>query len=321
MGFTHGRLMTPTFDITKKQSLPNIAVCLAAFNGVLWLPEQLDSILNQKGVLITVIVSVDSSTDGTENLINQYALEDDRIVVLPHGKRFGGAARNFYRILQEVDFSGFDYVSFADQDDVWFSKKLVIAHEKLMHTGADAYSSDIVAFWPSGRKILIKKSYLQRRWDYLFEAAGPGCTYVIKVNLVRAFQSLLLERWREVRDVEHHDWLMYAFARANAYRWIIHDRVGMLYRQHGENQVGVNAGWQAFICRVRIVLNGEGIKQAALIAVLTEENDSFVKRWLAGRRIGYLWLVLNAAQCRRRIWDRVLFAISCMVLFIVARPR
>ena len=94
-----------------------IAVCLAAFNGVRWLAEQLDSILAQEGVAVTVFVSVDQSSDGTEQWIDARAQVDSRIVVLPHGERFGGAARNFFRLLRDVDFSGFDYVSFADQDD------------------------------------------------------------------------------------------------------------------------------------------------------------------------------------------------------------
>ncbi|HBN14018.1 MAG TPA: glycosyl transferase, partial [Pseudohongiella sp.] len=45
--------------------LQRVAVLLAAYNGMQWLPEQLDSILSQVGVDVTVYVSTDRSSDGT----------------------------------------------------------------------------------------------------------------------------------------------------------------------------------------------------------------------------------------------------------------
>lgn len=305
-----------------QQSKPALAVCLAVFNGTRWLPEQLDSILAQTDVLVTVYVSVDLSTDGTEAWIDARAAEDDRIVVLPHGRRFGGAAPNFFRLLLDIDFNGFDYVSFADQDDVWLKGKLARAHEVLERSGADAYSSNITAFWPDGRELLVKKSQPQRRWDFLFEAAGPGCTYVMKRDLIRAMQSLLRERWLDAQHIGLHDWFSYAFARANGYRWVIDDYAGMRYRQHLENQVGVNAGWKAMVFRSRKVLNGWGLGQSALISNLVGlDNEPFVTRWLKGGRFGLLWLAMGAGQCRRRGRDRLLFALSCMVLCVLGRHQ
>lgn len=76
--------------------VPSIAVCLAAFNGVRYLQQQVDSILNQTGVNVTIFASIDRSMDGTEAwFLNLQAL-DSRIVVLPTGETFGGAAQNFF---------------------------------------------------------------------------------------------------------------------------------------------------------------------------------------------------------------------------------
>src|SRR5690606_18556225 len=132
-----------------------------------------NSILGQVSVEVTVFVSVDVSTDGTERWIDQRALEDKRIVILPHGQHFGGAARNFFRLVRDIDFSSFDYVSFADQDDIWFEDKLMQAIDMLRESNATAYSGNVLAFWPDGRRMLIEKSQRQRKWDFLFEAAGP----------------------------------------------------------------------------------------------------------------------------------------------------
>ncbi|MFB3854682.1 MAG: glycosyltransferase [Vicinamibacterales bacterium] len=296
--------------------LPEVAVCLAAFNGIRWLPQQLDSILEQRGVSVTVVVSVDRSTDGTEQWVAERAAGDSRIVALPYGGRFGGAALNFFRLLRDTDFSGFDYVSFSDQDDIWQQEKLLRAHRVLQETGGDGYSSDVLAFWPSGRTRLIRKSQPQRRWDFHFEAAGPGCTYVMRAHLARAIQGLVRQRWEEICAVGLHDWFVYAFARANGYRWVIDRHAEVLYRQHDRNHLGVNAGRRAFAYRVRSVTSGWAFAQAELIANLVGARESeFVKRWLEGGRSGFLWLALNSSHCRRRVRDRLLFALSCLVSF------
>lgn len=306
----------------KCQNFPSVAVCLAAFNGMRWLPDQLKAILEQKGVSVTVFVSVDKSTDGTENWFNQQALGDSRIVLLPHGQRFGGASANFFRIMKEVNFVAFDHVSFADQDDIWLSNKLLRAHENLSSTGADAYSSNVTAFWPDGRQALINKAQPQVVCDFLFEAAGPGCTYVMRKELACAVQDVVRARWDEVLKVGLHDWFTYAFARANGYKWVIDDVPGMLYRQHENNQVGVNAGWRAFMHRADKVLSGWGLAQSALIARLVGlGDDPFVLRWAGGGRLGLLYLALNAGQCRRRVRDKIIFGFGCLLLSITRRRR
>lgn len=302
--------------------LPQMAVCLAVYNGRPWLSEQVESILAQKDVEVTVFVSVDVSSDNSEGLVDQLAASDARLRVLAHGRRFGGAAPNFFRILFDVDFAVFDYVAFADQDDIWNRDKLRHAHEKLQATGAYAYSSNVMAFWSNQRRVLIDKSQKQVRWDFLFEAAGPGCTYVLRRELACAVQALVRSRWPEVRQVGLHDWFVYAFARAHGYRWVIDDYAGMLYRQHEKNQVGVNRGWQAMLHRAHKIFSGWGLSQSALTAELVGlGNDPFVRQWSGGSRAGLVWLACHAWQCRRRVRDKLLFSLSCLVLCFAEKPR
>jgi rhamnosyltransferase len=298
--------------------IPKVAVCLAAFNGMKWIAEQLNSILAQSSVDVTVFVSVDQSSDGTENWIDQRAAEDRRIFVLPHGRHFGGAGRNFFRLLCDVDFSGFDYVSLSDQDDSWFQTKLARADEVLRRTGADAYSSNVIAFWPNGERLLIDKSQPQRKWDFLFEAAGPGCTYVMKAAFAQALQQRLRQVWDEVQKVSLHDWFTYAFARANGYRWVIDDEPGLLYRQHAGNQVGVNTGLQAWMRRAQMIYGGWWLAQAALIARLVGlEENRFVSSWSKPSRASALRLAFSARKCRRKPKEQLLFALSCLALAVV----
>ncbi len=302
--------------------MANFAVCLAAFNGAPWLPEQIDSILSQAGVVVKVFVSIDKSTDGTQEFFEHIAQSEDNIVLLSCGERFGGAARNFFRLIKDVDFQQFDYVAFADQDDIWLPNKLLRAHEVLSSTRSDAYSSNVIAFWPDGRKALIEKSQPQVQWDFFFEAAGPGCTYVMRKELACAVQDVVRSRWDEVQEVGLHDWFAYAFARANGYRWVIDDVPGMLYRQHENNQVGVNTGWRAFVHRADKVLSGWGLAQSALIARLVGlSDDPFFLRWSGGSRLSLFYLALHAGQCRRRVRDKFVFGLSCLVLSVTMRRR
>lgn len=301
---------------------PRIAVLLAAHNGLKWIDEQLDSICRQENTEFEIFISVDCSIDNTLNWCKALAAKDSRVKVLVSVGRFGGAAKNFFRLMHDVDFSNFDYVSFSDQDDIWLSNKLQHAHEMLSSTGADAYSSNVVAFWPDGRKVLIEKSQKQVQWDFLFEAAGPGCTYVMRKDLACAIQALLKNRWADVQQVGLHDWFAYAFARANGYRWVIDDYAGMLYRQHEKNQVGVNLGWRALRHRSQKIFSGWGLAQSALIADLIGlGDDPFVKRWSGGSRAGLLWLACHAWQCRRRLRDKVLFALTCLTLCVAGKRR
>jgi rhamnosyltransferase len=316
----HCSLITPYLNSMPLpiRQIPSVAVCLAAFNGVRYLQQQVDSILNQTGVGITLFVSVDRSTDGTEAWCSRLKEMHAEVVLLPFGGTFGGAAQNFFRMLREIDFSAFEYVAYADQDDIWLPGKLARATERLVETGSDGYSSDIVAFWESGRSVYIKKSYLQRDWDYLFESAGPGCAFVITQKLALDVQNILRENKVASMGVGLHDWFTYAFARARGYGWVIDDYASLMYRQHGTNQVGVNSGWAAFVWRAQRVLSGWGLSQSRLIASLVGQTDHpFVQVWSGGSRRGLLALALRAPHCRRKPLDRVWFAVSCLALAVM----
>ncbi len=290
---------------------PRVAVLLAAYNGVRWLPEQMASILGQEGVDVTVFASADRSDDGTEAWLQACAGEAPRVVVLAPG-RFGGAAANFFRLIRDVDVSGFDFVALADQDDRWLPDKLARAVRRLADGRASAYSANVIAFWEDGRTRLVDKCQPQKALDFVFEAAGPGCTYVLARELVVALQTFLAAREEDMRKVYLHDWFIYAFARAQGFRWVIDPSPCMHYRQHASNQVGVNTGLGALLRRARMAADGRAFTQAALIARLVgADRHPAVAAWLARGRRGLLGLSLHARSCRRRPRDQLLFFLAC----------
>ena len=299
---------------------PRIAVLLAAYNGIDFIFDQIKSIYFQKFVNVKIFISVDLSTDGSEEYICKLSQSDFQLTVLPLGKYFGGAGPNFYRLLQDVDLTEFDYLSFSDQDDIWHPEKLWRAHCLMAVQGALGYSSNVTAFWPSGKTHFVNKAQPQRSFDFMFEAAGPGCTYVLQSALALSLQQMVRRADSSLLRVGYHDWLIYAFARANNYPWVIDDWSSMQYRQHANNQIGVNAGWRSYWLRVRKMLCGHGFEQSLLIADLVHVSSTpVVQKGLRGGRLGYLWLALHARQCRRKHLDQLWFFILC-VLFAMAKP-
>lgn len=295
---------------------PRIAVLLAAYNGVHWLPEQVTSILEQEDVDVTLFISVDRSDDGTEAWCEALQANKPAVKVLPFGLRFGGAGKNFFRLLRDVELSPFDAVSLADQDDIWYPDKLARAYQHIAQ-GNDAYSSNVLAFWPDGREMLVEKHQPQVQYDYLFEAAGPGCTYMLSPLLANQFTGFLLEKWEQIQDVTLHDWLIYAYARSQHMRWYIDPRPSMRYRQHASNQVGVNTGSAAMQARLGKVLSGWWLRQSMHIASLVGlEQSAFVASWAALDVKSLLRLALNARQCRRRNRDKVYFFGLCLILVL-----
>ncbi len=299
-----------------------ISVLLTAFNGTSWLTKQIISIIHQQQKNTAIYISIDPSTDNTEALCHQLAKQEPRITTLPNIGKFGGAAPNFFRLIRDVDFSDCNYIAFSDQDDIWHPDKLSRAVQMLTENNCDGYSSNVTAFWSDGRQQLIDKAQPQAQWDYLFESAGPGCTFVMTQKLALEVQAFVRSNQEAMASVWLHDWFTYAFARSHGHQWYIDKYPSMLYRQHDNNQVGVNTDYKAFLYRMRFVLSGKALNQSSLLATLCGlEDHPFVKRWHKHSRLGLLYLAFQATQCRRKRSEQIMFFFSCVLLAIVGQKK
>lgn len=292
-----------------------VVVLFAAYNGELTIAQQLDTILQQENVDVHVVCSVDLSSDTSLNICSDYVQRFNNVTILPYGEHFGGAGKNFYRLLKDTNLNDYDYISFSDQDDLWPSNKLSTAIDKLKNF--DCYSSNVIAFWADGRNELIDKAQPQLDWDFLFEAAGPGCTYVVKRDVAVAFKALLMERYDKItNEIALHDWLIYAFARSRNYLWYIDSKPMMLYRQHANNQVGVNNSIASAKKRFHLIKNKWFRYQVTKIAEHIGLRETVIYRH--GLSCGYkgnIWLLFNVNQLRRRHRDRLALAIALIFNF------
>lgn len=298
--------------------VPNVAVLLAAYNGAQYIKEQLDSILNQQGVNLSIFISVDKCSDATLSIVNEYLSKHPEVLtILPYGKRYGSAGRNFIRLLCEVQFDSFEYISFADQDDIWLSNKLDRAVSEVRARGVDGYSSNVTAFWESGKTRLVNKSFRQVDFDFLFESPGPGCTFVLSKSLAKSIQAHLLSKSNNLENVWLHDWYCYSFARFKGFSWYIDPEPMMQYRQHSTNEVGANSGWHSFINRLKVIIKGEGFEKVLSQASFTGQNEVLpIKLIKSKKRIAMLKLLAISWQCRRQPLHKVMLSLACLIFFI-----
>jgi rhamnosyltransferase len=107
-------------------------------------------------------------------------------------------------------------------------------------------------------KSLIKKSYPQKKHDYLFEGGSAGCTYVMSKKLM-----YLVKEYTNIVDYKNwkyfsHDWFIYFIARANNLKVFIDNRAFILYRIHESNVHGQlnTLSFSAIKQRLKLITNG-----------------------------------------------------------------
>jgi glycosyltransferase involved in cell wall biosynthesis len=100
---------------------------MASYNGGKYLKRQLDTVIEQLGPEDELIISDDSSTDQTIELIKGY--NDDRIVLLEKAN-FGNPVFNMENALKQARG---DYIFLADQDDVWLPGRVKKTVKQLQH--------------------------------------------------------------------------------------------------------------------------------------------------------------------------------------------
>ncbi|MBF0256437.1 MAG: glycosyltransferase [Gammaproteobacteria bacterium] len=297
--------------------LKPVIVILAVHNGLRWLAEQAASILRQESVYVSLLINVDNSTDGSEAWCKALAARDERVRVLPTGHSFGSASANFFHLLTQFENPDRLAVALADQDDIWLQGKLIRALDILDSGGYAGYSSNVIAFWPDGRNALIHKAQPQRELDYLFEAAGPGCTYLLSADLVEQVQRLWRERPLLMAQIKHHDWFIYALARSLNLPWFIDPLPQVYYRQHEANELGVNRGLRPLLYRAQTVCGGSAWQQVTLLVETLFDSAIQAPIQPPQSSADFFRLGLKAGQCRRRRLDQFWFFCSCLLMALL----
>jgi glycosyltransferase involved in cell wall biosynthesis len=219
-----------------ERSTPAVEVLVSAYNGAKYISTQLESILSQDYENITVRVRDDGSSDGTREILEDYARDHG---VLVHFGDNIGVGQSFLTLLG-LSSPHADYLSFCDQDDVWLPHKIsraVAALELLRGQEAPVLYCARVKITDESL-IELGLSPLPRRAptfaNALIENIAIGCTVVLN----RRGRELLVQKFPSL-PVSHDRW---AYQVVSAFGKVIYDPDPMLlYRQHGDNATGMGA--------------------------------------------------------------------------------
>jgi rhamnosyltransferase len=167
------------------------------------------------------------------------------------------ASKNFFKILDVVNCNEYDYISFCDQDDIWFPEKITESIKKMQEFNADAYSSNLSAFNNDSRKSwTLEKSNNQKKFDYLFQGASAGCTYVLSSRAAQLVKTIMGNDLRNFPRHFSHDWTIYAICRSHGLKWVHDNRAFIAYRQHTKNVFGAKPGLIGLIQKIRMASDG-----------------------------------------------------------------
>lgn len=215
-----------------------VLVLVSTYNGERFLSEQLDSIINQQGVDVSILVRDDGSIDSTIQILHNYSLKNSSLSYY-QGSNVG-PCMSFFDLLTHAD--GYDYYAFCDQDDVWDKDKLSVAIHFLEHQPDNLpllYCSNLNVVDENltfCRKALTKANRSKNKYAGLVEFYAVGCTEVFNQTAADMAKAHIR------KDCLMHDsWL---FMICNFFGKVIYDdNAHINYRQHHSNVVGTNKDW------------------------------------------------------------------------------
>lgn len=99
-----------------------ISVALCTYNGFKYISQQIDSILNQQGIVPDeIIICDDKSSDETLKILHNYKILHPNIFKIYSNEINLGSTKNFEKA---ISLCSGDYIFLSDQDDIWKNNKI-----------------------------------------------------------------------------------------------------------------------------------------------------------------------------------------------------
>lgn len=295
----------------------HIEVIMSTFNGKQNVVRQLDSILEQKGVDVSVLIRDDGSTDGTLELLKQYCAAHNNVRVIP-GKNVGWR-KSFLCGLELSEKA--DYYAYSDQDDVWLPNKLekcvdILESEKsdepsMVHCNRYSCDEELKPFEVQSMKIpkpMSKKNALTQEY-------AQGCTIVMN-----AAARKLVTRIRPDDRAAHDFWtglICYYFGEVYYLdeRLIYHIRYNDSASFAGDIKGGQRNRFKQLIFGKGIYYNPANDLLRGYDDLLTDEEKSFLRTAMLARKSwrNRLKILFDTDFCRISFGGTLLFKL-CILL-------
>lgn len=223
-------------SITKEQEeKTSITILMSTYNGEKYLEDQINSLLSQKNVNLKILVRDDGSTDNTIKILEKYKKEN-KLEWYSNGHL--DVQKSFLDLIQKAPKS--DFYAFCDQDDVWEESKLEIAIKHLKK-----YNRELPSLYYSSLKLVDKDlNYIgihkvnSKRTEYtsFVISNNAGCTMVFNDKLLK-----YIKKGKPNFILMHDSWL-YKVCVSVGGNIYCDENSYILYRQHGNNVVGLQKG-------------------------------------------------------------------------------
>ncbi|MBF0786617.1 MULTISPECIES: glycosyltransferase family 2 protein [unclassified Streptococcus] len=216
---------------------PTVAIIMSTYNGENYLREQIESLLQQERVEVSIFVRDDGSQDTTLEILESYK---EHLIFVKDGGQNRGVGNSFMEALYQAGLE-YDYYAFCDQDDVWLPNKLLQAIEMIGSIPKPTlYCSNQLLVNQDLEQIGLRH---QRTLDtsslqILNDNLVTGCTMVWNQALQELLHHSPNRPSSELLTVRIHDvWVAMV---ASAVGEILYDSNAFIYyRQHEQNVVGV----------------------------------------------------------------------------------
>ena len=216
-----------------------ISVVMCTYNGAKYLKEQIDSILQQTIADFELVVCDDCSNDGTWEILQEYAANDERIRVCRNGQNLG-FLKNYEKAL---GLASGTYIAMSDQDDIWMANHLEVLMNLLGERTIACGNSLLVDENGDSLDMTLKEQ------EDLTVVSEKPMDVALSIMVYRnpfqgaamLFRRSFLEKALPLPDgVGYHDsWFaaLACFMKGISYT----DEVILKYRMHGENLSGLHS--------------------------------------------------------------------------------
>lgn len=208
-----------------------VQVLMSTYNGEKYLKEQIDSILSQEDVEVNLLIRDDGSKDKTISMLENIAKENENVSYYI-GENVG-PAKSFMNLIENSEDAS--YYAFSDQDDVWNSRKLISAINKMedKQNKPTLYISALQIVDENLNEIEIKK--VQGNFSFegeMIKNFATGCTQVFNKQL-----RDILKQYIPKYIIMHDSWIT-RVCYAIGGNVIIDEQPYIKYRQHTNNVMG-----------------------------------------------------------------------------------
>jgi glycosyltransferase involved in cell wall biosynthesis len=265
----------------------NISIAIATYNGAKYIETQIDSILNQTLKPYEIIITDDSSTDNTVELLKRFQSKHDFIKLFVNDSN-KGVTKTFENSVKNC--TG-DYIALSDQDDIWMPHKLDVLVTNLKEEDAVYGNSLLVdqngkSLGVDFKTILIMRS-LYIGSPLLLSNCVPGHAILMKKN----FAKMILP-FPEV--VMFDKWIGFSAAAGSGLKFV--DEILVHYRQHDTNTVGTRKSKNKKIRKTNTEIFNQKllelkdmqkapIKEESTKRILAEMIKHFHRKWSLRRSI------------------------------------